>query len=100
VDQRSNNNINKEPKQGESNQGLNERLTKFLFIEACASPTGTGMNLLIVTTTITNTKLPHVMGVPLRIVSSHQGTQKKKRYSRLRSKAETAKRQKEQRKAL
>jgi hypothetical protein len=44
--------------------------------------------------------LPHVMGVPLKIVSSHQGTQKKKRYSRLKSKAETAKRQKEQRKAL
>jgi hypothetical protein len=35
-------------------------------------------------------RLPHVMSVPLRIVSSHQGTQKKKRYSRLRSKAETA----------
>jgi hypothetical protein len=45
-------------------------------------------------------RLPHVMGVPLRIVSSHQGTQKKKRYSRLKSKAETAKRRKEQRKAL
>jgi hypothetical protein len=43
---------------------------------------------------------PHVMGVPLRIVSSHQGTQKKKRYSRLRSKAEKAKQRKEQRKAL
>jgi hypothetical protein len=43
---------------------------------------------------------PHVTGVPLRIVSSHQGTQKKKRYSWLRSKAETAKRRKEQRKAL
>jgi hypothetical protein len=46
---------------------------------------------------------PYVMGVPLIIVSSHQGTQKKKRYSRLRSKAETsetAKRRKEQRKAL
>jgi vacuolar-type H+-ATPase subunit D/Vma8 len=43
---------------------------------------------------------PHVMGVPLIIVSSQQGTQKKKIYSRLRSKAETAKRRKEQRKAL
>jgi hypothetical protein len=43
---------------------------------------------------------PRVMGVPLRIVSSHQGTQKKKIYSRLRSKAETAKRRKEKRKAL
>jgi hypothetical protein len=43
---------------------------------------------------------PHVMGVPLRIVSSHQGTQNKKRYSRLRSKAETSKQRKEQRKAL
>jgi hypothetical protein len=43
---------------------------------------------------------PHVMGVPLRIVSSHQGTQKKKIYSRLRSKAETTKRRKEQIKAL
>jgi hypothetical protein len=45
-------------------------------------------------------RLPHGMGVPLKIVSSHQGTQKKKRYSRLKSKAETVKRQNEQRKAL
>jgi hypothetical protein len=45
-------------------------------------------------------RLPHVMGVPLRIVSSHQGTQKKKRYSRLINKAETAKQRKEQIKAL
>jgi hypothetical protein len=45
-------------------------------------------------------RLPHVMGVTLRIVSSHQGTQKKKIYSRLISKAETAKRRKEQIKAL
>jgi hypothetical protein len=45
-------------------------------------------------------RLPHVMGVPLIIVSSHQGTQKKKRYSWLKSKAEMAKRLKEQRKAL
>jgi hypothetical protein len=45
-------------------------------------------------------RLLHFMGVPLRIVFSHQGTQKKKRYSRLRSKAATAKRRKEQRKAL
>jgi hypothetical protein len=45
-------------------------------------------------------RLPHVMGVPLIIVSSHQVTQKNKRYSRLRSKAETARRRKEQRKAL
>jgi hypothetical protein len=37
---------------------------------------------------------PHVMGVPLRFFSSHQGTQKKKRYTRLRSKAETANRRK------
>jgi vacuolar-type H+-ATPase subunit D/Vma8 len=37
-----------------------------------------------------------VMGVPLRIVSSHQGTQKKKRYSRSKTKAEIAKRRKEQ----
>jgi hypothetical protein len=35
---------------------------------------------------------PHGMGVPLRLISSHQGTQKKKRYSWLRSKAEKAKR--------
>jgi hypothetical protein len=34
---------------------------------------------------------PHVMGVALRIVSYHQGTQKKKIYSGLKSKAETAK---------
>jgi hypothetical protein len=56
ADQRSNNNMNEEPKQEELNQGLNERLTEFLFIEACASPTGTGINLLIVTTAITNAK--------------------------------------------
>jgi vacuolar-type H+-ATPase subunit D/Vma8 len=45
-------------------------------------------------------RLPLVMGVPLRIVSSHQGTQKKKRYSRLKNKAEIAKRRKEQHKPL
>jgi vacuolar-type H+-ATPase subunit D/Vma8 len=45
-------------------------------------------------------RLTHAMGVPLRIVSSHQGTQKKKRYSWLKSKAETDKRQKEKRKDL
>jgi hypothetical protein len=48
--------MNEEPKQEELNQGPNERLTEFLFIEACASPTGTGRNLLIVTTAITNAK--------------------------------------------
>jgi hypothetical protein len=53
----------------------------------------------IYTSTIKH-RLPHVMGVPLRIVSSHQGTQKKKRYSRFKSKAETAKQGKEQSKAL
>jgi hypothetical protein len=42
------------------------------------------------TSTITH-RAPLVMGVPLQIISSHQGTQKKKRYSRLKSKAETAK---------
>jgi hypothetical protein len=36
-------------------------------------------------------RLPHFMGVPLIFFSSHQGTQKKKRYSRLKSKAETSK---------
>jgi hypothetical protein len=40
-------------------------------------------------------RLPLVMEVPLHIVSSHQGTQKKKRYSRLKNKAEIAKRRKE-----
>jgi hypothetical protein len=45
-------------------------------------------------------RLPHVMGVLLRFFPSHQGTQKNKRYSRLKIKAETAKRRKEQRKAL
>jgi vacuolar-type H+-ATPase subunit D/Vma8 len=45
-------------------------------------------------------RLPLVMGVPLRIVSSHQGTEKKKRYSRLKNKAEIAKRRKDQRKPL
>jgi hypothetical protein len=43
---------------------------------------------------------PHVMGAPLRSVTSHQGTQKKKRYSRVKIKAETAKRRKEQSEAL
>jgi hypothetical protein len=61
----------------------------------CAAGGDTKFN----TSTITH-RSPHVMGAPLRIVSSHQGTQKNKRYSRLRSNAETAKRQKEQRKAL
>jgi hypothetical protein len=45
------------------------------------------------TSTIKN-RPPLVMGISLRIVSSHQGTQKKKRYSRLKSKAETANRRK------
>jgi hypothetical protein len=45
-------------------------------------------------------RLPHVMGVPLRIVYSRQGTQKKKIYIRLKSKAETVKRRMEHRKAL
>jgi hypothetical protein len=45
-------------------------------------------------------RLPLVMGVPLRIVSSHQGTQKKKIYSKLKNKAEMAKRRKEQQKPL
>jgi hypothetical protein len=45
-------------------------------------------------------RLPHVMGVPLRIVSYRQGTRKNKRYSGLMSKAETAKRRKEQKKEL
>jgi hypothetical protein len=61
----------------------------------CAAGDDTKIN----TSTIKH-RSPHVMGVPLRIVSSHQGTQKKKRYSRLKSKAETAKRRKEQIKAL
>jgi hypothetical protein len=45
-------------------------------------------------------RVPLVMVVPLRILSSHQGTQQKKRYSRLKNKAEIAKKQKEQRKPL
>jgi hypothetical protein len=45
-------------------------------------------------------RVPHGVGVPLRIISSRQGTQKKKIYSRLKSKAETANILKEQRKAL
>jgi hypothetical protein len=48
------------------------------------------------TSTIKHT-LPHVMGVPLRIVSSQQGNQKKKIYSQLKSKAGMVKRRKEQR---
>jgi hypothetical protein len=52
------------------------------------------------TTSTIKHRVPLGMGVPLRIVYSNQGTQKKKRYSRLKSKAEMAKRRKEQRKAL
>jgi hypothetical protein len=40
-------------------------------------------------------RVPHVMGVPLRFFPSRQGTQKKKIHSRLKSKAEMAKRRKE-----
>jgi hypothetical protein len=46
------------------------------------------------TTSTIKHRAPHVMGVPLRIVSSHEGTQKKKRYIWLKSKAETANPQK------
>jgi hypothetical protein len=42
------------------------------------------------TTSTIKHKASLVMGVSLRIVSSQQGTQKKKRYSWLKSKAETA----------
>jgi hypothetical protein len=45
-------------------------------------------------------RLLRIMGVSLRIVSSHQGTQKKKRYSRIMSNVEMAHRRKEQKKAL
>jgi hypothetical protein len=51
-------------------------------------------------TSTTKHRVPLVMGVTLYIFSSHQGTQKKKRYSRLKNKAEIAKRRKEQRKPL
>jgi vacuolar-type H+-ATPase subunit D/Vma8 len=61
----------------------------------CAAVVDTKSN----TSTIKH-RLPHFMGVTLRIVSSHQATQKKKIYSRLKSKTETANRRKEQRKAL
>jgi hypothetical protein len=43
------------------------------------------------TTSTIKHRAPLVRGVPLRIVSSHQGTQKKKIYSRLKSNAEMAK---------
>jgi hypothetical protein len=46
------------------------------------------------TTSTVKHRAPLVMGVPLWIVFSHQGTQKKKIYSRLKSKAETANRRK------
>jgi fatty acid/phospholipid biosynthesis enzyme len=52
------------------------------------------------TTSTIKHRAPLGMGVPLRIVSSHQGTQKKKIYSWLKSNAKMAKRQKRQRKAL
>jgi hypothetical protein len=44
------------------------------------------------TTSTIKHRAPLVMGVPLRIVSFHQGTQKKKIYIWLKSKAETANR--------
>jgi hypothetical protein len=52
------------------------------------------------TTSTIKHRAPLAMGVPLRIVSSHQGNQKKKRYSRLKSKAETTNQRKQRRKAL
>jgi hypothetical protein len=52
------------------------------------------------TTSTIKHRAPLVTGVPLRIFSSYQGTQKKKVYRRLKSKAETAKRRKEKNKAL
>jgi hypothetical protein len=58
-----------------------------------------GGEMKSITSTIKH-RSPNVMGAPLIIVSSRQGTQKKKRHSWVRRKAETAKRQKEQRKAL
>jgi hypothetical protein len=53
--------------------------TESVMVE-CAAVGDTKSN----TSTIKH-RLPHVMGVPLRIVSSHQVTQKKKRYSRLKA---------------
>jgi hypothetical protein len=52
------------------------------------------------TTSTIKHREPLAMGVPLWIVSTHQGTQNKKRYIQLKSKAKTAKRQKEKSKAL
>jgi hypothetical protein len=52
------------------------------------------------TTSTIKLRVPLVMGVPLRFFSSHQDIQKKKIYNRLKSKANTAKRRKEQKKAL
>jgi hypothetical protein len=46
------------------------------------------------TTSTIKHRSPLAMGVPLRTVSSRQDTQKKKRYSRLKSKAEMANQQK------
>jgi hypothetical protein len=46
------------------------------------------------TTSTIKYRAPLVMGIPLWIVSSHQGTQKKKRYIWLKSKAEMANRRK------
>jgi hypothetical protein len=46
------------------------------------------------TTSTIKHRAPLVMGVPLQSVSSHQGTQKKNIYSRLKSNAKVAKRQK------
>jgi hypothetical protein len=68
-------------------------ITEIGMVECAA-----GGNTKFYTSTIKH-RSPHVMGIPLKNVSSHQGTQKKKRYSRLKIKAETAKRQKEQRKS-
>jgi hypothetical protein len=61
------------------------RFTTKICMVDCAAVGDTKSN----TSTIKH-RLPHGMGVPLRIVSSNQGNQKKKRYSRFKSKAETA----------
>jgi hypothetical protein len=71
------------------------RLTTESGMVDCAAVGDTKSNISTI-----KDRLPHGMGVTLRIVSSHQSTHKKKRYSRLKSKAETDKKQKEQRKAL
>jgi fatty acid/phospholipid biosynthesis enzyme len=74
-------------------QAMHDEVPRGLFRTNCEDPfMSAAIDEMNNTTSTIKHRAPIVMGVPLPIVSSHQGTQKKKRYSRLKSKAETAKR--------